>query len=140
MGLGLEEFRQDFRFSSFPRRRESSHHLVIPGNGSIYAIGRTNQLHVKRRKFVILNSKLEEVKQPFLFVGLDSKANVAISLVSEKGGGNIVASIPKGERLHVVLSDEDSLLIKTNFGLLGWFKTSGNRESPEIEGIYFDGD
>ncbi|MDQ5910485.1 MAG: hypothetical protein QG599_2581 [Pseudomonadota bacterium] len=115
-------------------------HLLIPGNGFIYAIGRTNKNHVERRKYEIRDSKLEEVKQPFLFVGLESRANVPIVLTLEKNGSESVASIPKGERLLVVLSDGDHFLIKTNFGLLGWFKISGYREIPEIEGIYFDGD
>lgn len=115
-------------------------HLLIPGNGFIYAIGRTNKLHSERRKFAIHDGKLEEIKQPFLFVGLESKANVPITLTLEKEGGGSVASIPKGERLFVVLSDGDHMLIKTSFGLLGWFKTSASRDAPEIEGIYFDGD
>lgn len=115
-------------------------HLLLPGNGFIYAMGRTNKLHIERRKFAIRDAKVVEVKQPFLYVGLESKANASIVLTSSKGGSDVVASVPKGERLTVVISDEDWLLIKTNFGLAGWFKTAGNRESPEIEGIYFDGD
>jgi len=114
--------------------------LILPGNGFIYAIGRTNKLHMERRKFVVKDGKLQEVLQPFQFVGLESKANVPITITTSKGGTESVASIPKGERLTVVLSDGDYMLIKTNFGLLGWFKTSGNRESPDIEGVYFDGD
>ncbi|WP_296697257.1 hypothetical protein [Rhodoferax sp.] len=114
--------------------------LVLPGNGFIYAIGRTNKLHLERRKFAVQDGKLEEVKQPFQFVGLESRANVAITITTSKDGTESVAFIPKGERLFVVLSDDQYLLIRTNFGLVGWFKTSGNRESPEIDGIYFDGD
>lgn len=114
--------------------------LLLPGNGFIYTIGRTNKLHMERRKFVVKDGKLQEVVRPFQYVGLESKANVSITITMSKGGTESVASIPKGERLTVVLSDGDYMLIKTNFGLLGWFKTSGNRESPEIEGVYFDGD
>ncbi len=114
--------------------------LLLPGNGFIYSIGRTNKLHIERRKFAVQDGKLQEVKQPFQFVGLEARAKAPIAITISKGGTESVASIPKGERLTVVLSDGDYMLVKTNFGLVGWFKPSGTREFPEIEGIYFDGD
>lgn len=115
-------------------------HLLLPGNGFIYAIGRTNKLHTERRKFAVRDSKVVEFKQPFLYVGLESHANRALALTSSKESTDIVASIPKGERLTVLISDGDWLLIKTNFGLVGWLQTSSDREALEVEGIYFDGD
>ena len=44
-------------------------HLLLPGNGFIYAMGRTNKLHIERRKFVVRDTEVVEVKQPFLYVG-----------------------------------------------------------------------
>ena len=115
-------------------------YLLLPGNGFIYAIGRTDKFHLEHRKYMIRDEKIVEIQQPFLYVGVESRANVQISLKSVKTGGDIVATIPKGDRLFVVLSDDKHLLIKTSFGLLGWFEVRGNRENPEIEDIYFDGD
>ncbi len=116
--------------------------LVLPGNGFVYAIGRSNNMHLERQKFVIREGKLEEIKQPFSYVGLESKANVPLTLTSEKGGGEMIANIPKGDALQVVIRDGDFLLIKTQFGLVGWWKMKADvmADNAEIEGIYYAGD
>lgn len=116
--------------------------LIVPGNGFIYAMGRSNNMHLVRQKFEIRDGKVEEVKQPFLYVGLDTKANVPLKLTAQKDGGEVIANIPKGDPLQVVVSDEEYLLIKTQFGLVGWFKmkTDVMSQNAEIEGIYYAGD
>jgi hypothetical protein len=116
--------------------------LAIPGNGFIYATGRANRLHLEHQKFAIRNGKLEEVKQPFSYVGLQSKAKVELKLLAKKDGGELIATIPAGDALEVVLRDEEHLLVKTRFGLVGWWKmnTSVMPDNAEIEGIYYAGD
>lgn len=116
--------------------------LVLPGNGFIYAIGRSNNMHEERQKFLLREGELVEVKQPYSYIGLDSKANVPITLTSGQGKGEVVANIPKGDSLQVVLRDEEYLLIKTQFGLVGWWKmnTDVTADSADIEGIYYAGD
>jgi hypothetical protein len=116
--------------------------LTVPGNGFIYALGRSNNLHLERQKFAIREGKLVEIQQPFSYVGLDSKANVPLTLTANKGTGDVIAKIPKGDALQVVLRDGEYLLIKTQFGLIGWWKmkTDVTPDTTEIEGIYYAGD
>lgn len=116
--------------------------LYVPGNGFIYAVGRSNNMNVERQKFAIRNGKVVEVKQPFSYVGLDTKANAPLVLTAGKASGEIIARIPKGDALQVVLRDDKYLLIKTRFGLVGWWvlKPDATADSTEIEGIYYAGD
>ncbi|HEY1123082.1 MAG TPA: hypothetical protein VGE67_15825 [Haloferula sp.] len=116
--------------------------LTIPGNGFLYVIGRANRLHQEQAKYTIRDGKLVEIEQPFSYVGLKSKAKVPLKLLAKKDGGEVIANVPEGESLEVVLRDGEHLLIKTNFGLLGWWKanTSVMADNAEIEGIYFAGD
>jgi len=116
--------------------------LIIPGNGFIYVSGRANRLHQEQAKYTIRDGKLVEIAQPFSYVGLKSKAKVPLKLLAKKDGGEVIANVPEGESLEVVLRDGEHLLIKTNFGLLGWWKMNTNvmADSAEIEGIYFAGD
>ncbi len=116
--------------------------LVLPGNGFIYATGRSNNLHLERQKFTIRDGKLVEIKQPFSYVGLESKAKVPLKLLGKKDGGEVIANIPAGHGLQVVLRDGEHLLVRTKFGLVGWWKmkTDVMPGNAEIEGIYYAGD
>lgn len=116
--------------------------LIIPGNGFLYVSGRANNLHQAQAKYTIRDGKLVEIEQPFSYVGLKSKAKVPLKLLAKKDGGEVIANVPEGESLEVVLRDGEHLLIKTNFGLLGWWKanTSVMADNAEIEGIYYAGD
>lgn len=120
----------------------SADSLALPGNGFIYAAGRSNNMHEVRQKFAVRDGKLVEVKQPFSYVGLDSKAKVPLALLAKQGSGEVVANIPAGDALQVVLSEGEYLLIKTQFGLVGWWKMKTNvmPDNAEIEGIYYAGD
>ena len=95
-----------------------------------------------RRKYVLQGDKLVEVKQPFYWVGLESKAKKDLVLYSGKDQKETVARLPKGSALTVVLSEGESwYLIKTPFGLVGWLKIEGvSQEADTIEGLYFRGD
>jgi hypothetical protein len=116
--------------------------IVIPGNGFLYISGRANRLHQEQGKFAIRDGKLVEIEQPFSYVGLKSKAKVPLKLLAKKDGGEVIANIPAGDALEVVLRDGEHLLIKTNFGLLGWWKanTSVMHDNAEIEDLYYAGD
>lgn len=116
--------------------------LVVPGNGFIYSIARSNEMHTERRKFELKDGKVEEVKQPFSYVGLDTRAKKPLALKAEKDGGAVIANIPAGDTLQVVIRDGEYLLIKTQFGLVGWWKmnTDVQPDNAEIEGIYYAGD
>jgi len=116
--------------------------LIIPGNGFIYVSGRANRLHQEQAKYTIRDGKLVEIEQPFSYVGLKSKAKVPLKLLAKKDGGDVIANIPVGDAVEVILRDGEHLLIRTNFGLLGWWKMNTNvmADNAEIEGIYFAGD
>ncbi|QJE95790.1 hypothetical protein [Luteolibacter luteus] len=116
--------------------------IAIPGNGFIYARCRSNVMHTEQRKYGMVEGKLVEIEQPFSYVGLDSKAKVALTLTSKKDGGEEIAKIPAGDSLQVVIRDDEHLLIKTQFGLVGWWKMNPSvmHDNAEIEGIYYAGD
>lgn len=116
--------------------------LTIPGNGFIYARCRSNVMHTEQRKYGIHEGKLIEIEQPFSYVGLDSKAKVPLTLMAKKDGGEVIAKIPAGDALQVVIRDGEHLLIKTQFGLVGWWKMNPSvmHDNAEIEGIYYAGD
>lgn len=122
--------------------RISADSLFVPGNGFIYASGRSNNMHLERRKYEIKSGELVEVRQPFAYVGLDTKANVPLKLTTEKNGGEVIANIPKDGSLQVVIREGEYLLIRTTFGLVGWWKMETNvlKGNEEIEGIYYAGD
>ena len=116
--------------------------LALPGNGFIYSRSRSNHLHTEQRKYTVRDGKLVEIEQPFSYVGLESKAKVPLTLLAKKDGGDVIAKIPEGDALQVVIRDGEHLLIKTRFGLVGWWKmkTDVMADNAEIEGIYYAGD
>jgi len=116
-------------------------HLVIPGNGFIYSLSRTNKHFLERRKFFIQDNKVIESKQPYLYVGLDTKAKIDFALHSSITGGEVIASIRKGDKIFVLLNEGNNYLVRSTFGLLGWIEIQpGSQESTVIEGIYYAGD
>lgn len=116
-------------------------HIIIPGNGFIYSIGRSNQHFSVHRKFVLKKGKIVEIPQPFHFVGMETKAKQKIVLRSRKEGGHLVATIPKDGKLTVLINEGDHYLVKTPFGLIGWIKIEpGSQTAVSVEGIFFLGD
>lgn len=115
--------------------------LIIPGDGFLYVSGHTNNYFDQRKKFALKDGELVEIKQPFYYVGIQSRALRNLTITSKKHGGEIVANIPKGERVTVILSEDDYFLLKTHFGLLGWIRVENiGQESEVLEGIFFLGD
>ena len=116
--------------------------LSVPGDGYIYIEGHTNQNFNKRRIFAIKEHELVEVRQPFYFVGARSKALVDIELVNSKGGTDRIAVVKAGDPLCVVLNDEEYYLIRTEQGILGWWKphTLSQYKGEEVQDIFFQGD
>jgi len=94
--------------------------LVIPGNGNLYISGHTNNYYDQKKKFVVKEDQIQEVKQPFYYVGLQSRALRDVTITSDKSGRDPVAHIPKGGRMTVLIDDDGHYLLKTPFGLLGW--------------------
>ena len=117
-------------------------HLYLPGNGSIYTSGHANTMFDEHRKYTIKNGELVETKQPFLHVGIEGKAKKDLTIYSTPAQKEIVASIPKGAAMTVLLADgADHYLIKTAFGLVGWATIPSNsQEATVVDGLFFAGD
>ena len=117
--------------------------IFISGNGNIYVSGHTNNMFNKRRKFKFENDSIREIEQPFYFVGLQTKTLKTIKLHSDKSLGKILATLPADSPIEVVAAEYANecqyFLIKTSFGLLGWWKLD-NWYSTEIDKLVYAGD
>ncbi|CAA6805100.1 MAG: Unknown protein [uncultured Sulfurovum sp.] len=109
--------------------------VFISQSGTIYISNRTNENYEVKRKFKITKNGVKELKQAFLSVNMECETSALATLYSEQGGkGNIVANIPKGKKVKVLLnaftvskSDIDNskdYLVQTSFGLVGWVRSS----------------
>ena len=119
--------------------------VFIPGNGALYASGHTNSTFNKRQKFGFDGSKLVESNQPYLYVGLNSKALRELAIFADQASadtakGAPLAVIAKGAALTVLINDGDFYLLKSTFGLVGWVKLSPSQSAEDIDGLFFAGD
>lgn len=116
--------------------------FYFPGNGNIYVSGHNNTMFDTRKKFEWRDGTFVEVGQPFGYVGLDTTTRIAIEIYSSTDSRKVVASLPKGSPVSVLLSEGEHYLLKTPFGLLGWISIpiGTSREESPIEGIFFAGD
>lgn len=115
--------------------------LVIPGDGFVYVSGHTDTTFDQRRKYRVTNEGVEEVPQPYYYVGLSTKTLKPVTLRSALEGGETVAELPAGSDVEILLNHEDDYLIKTPEGLVGWFTEKLSTQEPEhFEGLYFRGD
>ncbi|TRX61667.1 hypothetical protein [Carboxylicivirga sp. M1479] len=121
----------------------SGKQIYIPGNGSIYVSGHTNNWFNEKKKFTFENDTIREIAQPLYHVGLKTKTRKAIALYSDKTESKKVAYLPKGANVEVIASENSDgqgyFLIKTSFGLLGWWQLDHYFE-PSIEGLFYNGD
>ena len=117
--------------------------IFISGNGNIYVSGHTNNMFNKRRKFKFENDAIREVEQPLYFVGLQTKTLKTIKLYSDKSLDNILATLPANAPIEVVAAEYANecqyFLIKTSFGLLGWWKLD-NYYSSAVDKLFYAGD
>lgn len=114
--------------------------IVIPGDGFIYASARTNRMFKIRRKFRIVNDRFVEVKQPYFFVGLQSKTVKDITIFSDTLIQEPVAYLPEASDVTVLLNTHDYYLIATPYGLTGWTKIAIDDDGRTIYDIFRAGD
>ncbi len=115
--------------------------LIIPGNGFLYVSGHTNNCFDQRKKFALKETEFVEIKQPFYYVGIESRALKDLAITSKQRSGEVVAHIPKGEKVTIILNEDECYLLKTQFGLLGWVRLQNiGQEAEVLEGIFFYGD
>jgi len=116
--------------------------FILPGNGIIYVDGHANTNFNHRQKFEWQDGIFIEVKQPFLYVGLDSTTIKSITLYENRDFIIPVAQLPSGSAVTVLINvpRTDDYLLKTPFGLVGWAQIHVEQAAETIRGLYFMGD
>lgn len=122
-------------------------HFYINSSGIIYTSGHTNNMFNRRRKFQFKYDSIVEIIQPYSYVGLKGKTLKGITLYKEKTGNDIIAQLPIGCEIEILLADATTkdfefdlnFLVRTDFGLVGWLRMEEFTE-PIIEGLYYAGD
>ena len=115
---------------------------------TIYIEGIANSYFDKKRKFQFQNNEFQEVKQAFYNISFSGKLNFPIDIYQTENFTNKVASLPEGYEVEIVLgktggeyNDLEIILIKSKFGLLGWFDFENiSFRKPIIDGFHFHGD
>lgn len=117
-------------------------HFAFPGNGNIYVDGHNNTMFNARRKYEWRDNTFVEIKQPFYFVGLETTTQSTIEIFTSQDYKQVVAALPKGSVISVVLNEGEHYLVKTPFGLVGWvrIRDGASQEESPIMGIYYAGD
>jgi hypothetical protein len=116
--------------------------LEAPGDGFFYVRGHANAWFDMRRKFTVEGGVLREVKQPFYYVGLETKTLRQIPVFSTQGCSEYIGRIEEGAPVTVILSDGRTFLLKTDHDILVWWRPQNiaQQRAEEIEGIYVRGD
>ena len=123
--------------------------MYINASGEIYTAGHANNMFNRRRKFQIQKDTLLEVKQPYYYVGLKGQLQKDITLYRDKTGPDVVAQLPKGYEVEVLLAEsttkdyeiDNLFLVRTDFGLVGWLRLSNEDTfGGVLKELYFRGD
>ncbi|CAA6821185.1 MAG: Unknown protein [uncultured Sulfurovum sp.] len=128
--------------------------VFVSQSGTIYISNRTNQDYEVKRKFQITKSGVKELKQAFLSVNMECETSALATLYSQQGGkGSIVAKIPKGKKVKVLLNaftavesemnDSKDYLVQTSFGLVGWVRSSAGymqQKGKPLGCLMYEGD
>lgn len=120
--------------------------IIVNGNSYIFTSGHANNMFNTRRIFKYEKNGLNEITQPFDYVGLKTKTLKGITIYREKELINALAVIPEDSPVEVLLGEWNEeeyswkFLIKSSIGFVGWWKLDDNYRSEEIEGLFFAGD
>jgi hypothetical protein len=116
--------------------------LVIPGNGILYTSCFADRMFNTQKKFLLHDEIITEVQQPFYYVGLQTKLRKSLALFGDPSYKEIIAQLPAGSKVEVLINKENDYLIKTPFGLVGWLRINYGEQcgSEPVEGICFHGD
>ena len=101
-----------------------------------------------RRKYSFDGKVFQEVQQPFLYVGIQTKVQdvngeqdqKGLTLYTDKTKTNKVAILPIGSDIEVLLHEKpDWYLVRSSFGLVGWVYVPLGLYDTKI-GVRFAGD
>ncbi len=124
--------------------------IYLPGNGFVYVSGHSNNMFSEKRKYKLENDSLTEIKQPYYYVGLNTKTSETIAIFESQKLERKVATLPKNSEIEVVLCEyiydkknefiqDEYYLIKTSFGLIGWWRLDHSYKQT-INGLFYNGD
>ena len=101
--------------------------VFVSAEGHFYTSARMNQDYQKRQKYRLSTEGLTEVTQAYYLVDSQCAVTELTQLYSLPcGKGHVVASIPQGGRVQVMLHDANAAcaipqyLVSSSFGLVGW--------------------
>jgi hypothetical protein len=114
--------------------------LIIPGNGFIYSVRKADETFLKHRKYSLAKGTLEEVEQPFYYVGLKTKTRHNIIIFGDLNYKNEIANIPANTDIEVLINKDKNYLVKTPFGLVGWILLDEACGHETIKDLCFHGD
>lgn len=129
--------------------------MCINANGVIYTAGNTDKMFNEQRKYQLSGNKVVEAKQPFCYVGVKGELLKPVTLFSQKKGGTVVANLPVGYEIEVLLAEEDynkgefgdglpmNYLARSAFGLVGWLRLTSDDmhfSDPVVRGLGYIGD
>jgi len=117
-------------------------------NKTAYIEGNANSYFDKKRKFKFKNNIFTEIIQPFYYIGMKGKLNFPIKLYETESFKNKVVVLPKDYEIEIILgktggkyNDLEKILIKSEFGLIGWFNFKEVAfGKPIIDELYYHGD
>ena len=115
---------------------------------TLYIEGNANSYFDKKRKFQFIESRYQEVIQPFYHIGIEGNLNYPIQIYKTDKFLEKVAYLPKDYEIEVLMgktggeyNDLEKVLIKTEFGLMGWFNFKEVAfGKPLIDGLQYIGD
>lgn len=116
--------------------------LILPGNGVLYTSGFVDMMFNTRKKFVLHDGIIEEVRQPFYYVGLKTLVNTEVILYEDTSYNKEIAKLPNGSKVEVLINSKNDYLLKTPCGLVGWVRINYGEAcwSATIKDLCFHGD
>ena len=114
--------------------------LSIPGNGTLYSNGHTNNLYNEFRAWELTSNKLEEIKQPLQYVGLKTVALSHFAIHADTLQQFTVATITKGDSIELLVQENDFFLIRNAHNLVGWWKIDDPLKSKQVNNLFYLGD
>lgn len=102
--------------------------LYVSTTGFFYITSRTNEDFTVKRKYQLKGRNLKEITQAFYLVDMQCTTSELLVMYEKRcGKGNVIAKIPEGMNVQVLLNDPESgckdgeqYLVATSFGLVGW--------------------
>lgn len=123
--------------------------LALMGTGIMYTYGHSDDMFYRRNKWKIEGNRVVRIDQPYYYVGISGELRKPVKLYSEREGGEVVATLPKGYQIEILLAekveDEDKVplryLARTDFGLVGWLRVDMDSfMDPIVIGLSYWGD